>query len=68
MTATVMGVLLSEHKCDLVYRHRTDGRVFELDTAELRDVLGDVPLSHPRVRSWIQDYIQEGLDGLADAD
>jgi len=64
MAVTLMGVLLSEHECDLVYRHRQGGEVFELDTAELREALDGVPLSHPQVRSWVQAYIREGLDGL----
>jgi len=68
MVTTVMSVLLSAHECDLVYRHRANGRVFTLDSAELREALGDVPLSHPAVRSWIQSYIQEGLDALNGAD
>jgi hypothetical protein len=64
MAVTLMGVLLSEHECDLVYRHRQGGEVFELDTAELREALDGVPLSHPQVRPWVQAYIREGLDGL----
>jgi len=67
MASTLMGVLLSEQSCDLIYRHRVNGELFELDTAELREALGDVPLSHPQVRGWVQSYIQEGLDGLASA-
>lgn len=67
MVITLMGVLLSEQACDLVYRHRAHGALFELDTAELREALGDVPLGHPQVRGWVQGYIQEGLDELTSA-
>lgn len=42
------------------YRHQVDGKVFELDTAAIQAELGDIPLTHPRVREWLHDYIAEG--------
>ena len=32
-----------------------------LDTREMREVLGDIPLSHPEVRGFLRDYIKENL-------
>ena len=32
-----------------------------LDTREMREVLGDIPLSHPEVRGFLKDYIKENL-------
>jgi hypothetical protein len=49
---------------DLTFRHVVDGREFAFDTAEMRAMLGDVPLSHPTVRAWLQAFIQEGLESL----
>jgi hypothetical protein len=42
------------------YRHEVDGRAFELDTAAIQAELGEIPLSHPRVREWLHEYIAEG--------
>ena len=42
------------------YRHQVEGRTFELDTAAIQAELGEIPLSHPRVREWLHDYIAEG--------
>jgi anti-sigma regulatory factor (Ser/Thr protein kinase) len=42
------------------YRHQVEGRAFELDTAAIQAELGEIPLSHPRVREWLHDYIAEG--------
>jgi len=64
MRSTLLAILVSNTECDLVYRHRVDDRVFELDTREIRQHLGDVPLSHPRVWRWLDDYIAEGLREL----
>ena len=42
------------------YIHETDAGRFELDTRELKAILGDdVPLSTPDVILWLQDYIAE---------
>jgi anti-sigma regulatory factor (Ser/Thr protein kinase) len=42
------------------YCHQVDGRTFELDTAAIQAELGEIPLSHSRVRKWLHDYIAEG--------
>jgi anti-sigma regulatory factor (Ser/Thr protein kinase) len=61
---SLIAVLLSERPVDLSYRHIVDGRVFDLDTAEVRRELGAVPLSHPMVREWLQSVLTEGLAEL----
>ena len=62
MTRTLLAFLLSERAASLrfVYRHRVDGRAFDLDTAALRAELDEVPFSHPLVRDWLGEYIGEG--------
>ena len=42
-----------------VYLHETERGSFRLDTQELRDILGPVPLSTPDVALWLRDYLQE---------
>ncbi len=64
LPATLMAVLLAQPPVELAYRHRVDGREFACDTAELREVLGEVPLSHPQVRAWLRQYLEEGVAGL----
>ena len=42
------------------YIHETDAGRFELDTREIRAILGEeVPLSTPDVALWLRDYIAE---------
>ncbi len=65
LPSTLLAVLLGQGAVELVYTHRVDGREFRLDTAELRQALGeDVPLSHPKVRTWLREYLVQGLAGL----
>jgi hypothetical protein len=59
--STLLGVILSDRGSDLHYRHQVDERVFEFDTAEMRELLGDVPLTHPQVRDWLDEFLTEGF-------
>jgi anti-sigma regulatory factor (Ser/Thr protein kinase) len=43
------------------YRHRTDRRVFEIDTGELQRELGDVPVTDPRVLCWLGEFVKNGI-------
>lgn len=64
MRATLLGAILSYREGDIHYRHQVDDRVFEFDTAEMRQVLGDVPLTHPQVREWLTEFLAEGFADL----
>ncbi|HET90566.1 MAG TPA: ATP-binding protein [Chloroflexi bacterium] len=46
--------------CDLHYVHRINGREFEFHTADMRTELEDIPLTHPAVRDWLQEFIAAG--------
>jgi len=59
IVGTLLAFLLSG-SCDLCYVHRIDERAFEFHTAKVRAELGDVPLSHPQVRRWLQEFIATG--------
>lgn len=46
------------------YRHTVDGRSFEVDGAQIRQVLDGVPLDTPEVGQWLMGYIKEGINAL----
>jgi hypothetical protein len=41
------------------FRCEVDGKEFLLDTGEVSDVLGGVPLNHPEVVAYLRRYIEE---------
>lgn len=47
-----------------VFTHETDAGSVSLDTQELRQVLGDVPLDNYEVIKWIEEYLREGYDEI----
>lgn len=46
---------------DFVYTHSVNGREFSLDTRQMREILGDVPLSSPQVAAFLGEYLSENL-------
>jgi hypothetical protein len=64
IVSSLIAVLMSESPVDIHYQHRVDERSFELDTEEVRRELGNVPLSHPLVREWLESVLAEGLASL----
>jgi hypothetical protein len=63
MTGVLLAAILGG-SCELRYVHRVDGREFDFDTATIRAELGGVPLTHPEVRRWLQEFIAEGEASL----
>ncbi|MDI7274542.1 MAG: ATP-binding protein [Anaerolineae bacterium] len=64
LPGTLLAVLLGREAVHLTYEHRVDGREFRLDTDELRQALGEVPFTHPSVRAWLREYLEEAIAGL----
>lgn len=65
MVSTLMGALLSrQNGWDLEFVHRIDEHELRLDTAEVRGVLGDIPLGHPAVREWLESFLIQEYEEL----
>lgn len=71
LPGTLICVLMRDDDLDLHYRHSVvdygSERVFEWGTAEIVDILGDLPLSTPVVREWLSDFVAEGEAQLKEA-
>jgi len=71
MPGTLLCILMRDQDLELVYRHTliTHGtkHTFELNTVQIRQALGDVPLSYPDVREWLREFIAEGEEQLKEA-
>lgn len=60
MASALLAVLSSSRPVDLDYCHRVDQREFRFQTTEIRRELQGVSLTHPRVRDWLLQFIEEG--------
>ena len=64
VTATIVTLITMNNDRDFIYTRRIDEKSFVLSTAQLREVLGDVPLGEPEVAAWIKDYVSEQTNML----
>ncbi len=55
IVSTVCTLIQGSPDIDFVFTHNA----VRLSTCELREVLGDVPLSSPEVLGWISEYLKE---------
>ncbi len=60
MAGTMQTLISGSPDIDFLYIHKRDGKSFTLDTRELREALGGVPLDTPEVLMWIDDFVKEG--------
>lgn len=61
IAAVIVSLISMNTQCDFCYKHTVNKKTFELDTRELRNILGDVSLAEISVAQWITQYINEGL-------
>ena len=59
LAGTVALLIQGSPEVELAYRHTTPRGEAALSTAELREILGGIPLSEPEVFAWIQEYLTE---------
>lgn len=65
IVSTVTALIQGSPDIEWRFEHQlTDGSV-ELDTKELREILGDVPLDTYEVIKWIEDYLKEGYASVS---
>lgn len=59
MAATMCSLISMNTEIDFVYRRVIGEQEFTLDTRQMREILGDVPLFSPEVTEFINDFICE---------
>ncbi|MDO4154401.1 MAG: ATP-binding protein [Clostridia bacterium] len=64
MASTVTTLVSMNTEIQFLYRHKVDKKEFVFDTAEIREILGDVPLSEPAVVQWMREFIEENTKAL----
>ncbi|MFB3925530.1 MAG: ATP-binding protein [Syntrophales bacterium] len=61
IAGTMVSLITSNPDVDFVYRHENRGRVYALDTRDIKKEIGDVPVDHPEIIKLIREDIEKGL-------
>ena len=56
---TVVTLIQCNPDIEFIFIHKTEEKSIKLDTRELREVLGDVPLNNIEVILWIKEFLNE---------
>ena len=64
MVSTVTTLIQGSPHIEWRFEHITEKGSVELDTRELREILGDVPLDNYEVIKWIEGYLREGYESV----
>ncbi len=65
VVSTVTTLIQGSPEREWRFEHILEGGSVELDTKELREILGDVPLDNYEVIKWIEGYLKEGYDSIS---
>ena len=61
---TIYQLLSAYPKIQFIYTHQTNSGEYIFDTAEVKEALGDVPVTMPDVRNYLLEMINENLDEI----
>ena len=59
MVETVKTLIQGSPDINFTYRHKTEGGEVMLSCAEIKEVLGDIPLNEPEILIWIGENLKE---------
>jgi len=58
---TIVTIIAANPQVDIVLNLKNNSNEITLDTAEVKQKLGEVPITEFNVLSWIKDFINEGV-------
>ncbi|MCF0146733.1 MAG: ATP-binding protein [Eubacterium sp.] len=59
MTSTMHTLITMHEDIAFLYRYVYDEDSFQLDTAEMREILGDISFTDPEISQYIREYLSE---------
>ena len=62
MPSTMHTLITMHEEIDFDYHYRCDEDHFELDTADLREILGDVSFREPEISEYIRSFLRENTN------
>ena len=64
MQPTLVTILVANPDIDFSYRHRFNQQSFEFHSQDIKEILGDIPLTQPEVLIWLNQFLSNHYDRL----
>lgn len=62
--SSIYTLILANQNIDFLYIYEYDGKEYQLDTRELRQILGDVQFNTPEVAGFIRNFLNENQENI----
>ena len=66
--STIATFISSNNDINIEYNHYYNDKSFSITTKELKDILGDVPLTNIDVIKWLVEFLKENIEELKSDD
>lgn len=67
LEATFLDIITTSGDIRVHLEYRDDRRSFELDTRQIRELLGDMPIQHPDVIRFLRSFLADRIGGEHEA-
>jgi len=66
LAETMVTLIEGNPGVDFLFKHKKDGKVYQLDTRQIRSELEEIPLNNPEVIRLIRENLASGLQEVAE--
>ncbi len=64
IASTIQALLVGQPELEISYVHRVDGSKYEFETEEVKQELGELEITHPKVLGFINQEISSSLEDI----
>ncbi|PKM50242.1 MAG: ATP-binding protein [Firmicutes bacterium HGW-Firmicutes-7] len=64
ITSTIVGLVTSNEDINIHYRHFFNNNIFEFETNEIKDVVGEIPLADINIYQWMKEFVKENIQEI----
>ncbi len=64
IAGTLLILLSNENKTEIIYKHQTAEGEYIFNSKEVKEILGDTPVSTPEIRTYLLEMIRENLEQI----
>lgn len=61
---TILALIISSENFDIKFQYKKNDKIFELDTKEIKKILGEIPLNHPEVIKFLREFLEDNFKNL----
>lgn len=61
---TFLNLMIGFPEINWIFNYRKNDRIFRLNDIEIKDTLGEVPLSEPAVINYLKDLLHAGIESI----